>query len=56
MDDPQAVPTTPPPPPLRKAISDEEISSLVDIVLKSYDKDDDGYVEYFEYKQAQHKG
>ncbi|XP_025103623.1 uncharacterized protein LOC112569825 isoform X2 [Pomacea canaliculata] len=56
VDDPQAVPTTPPPPPLRKAISDEEISSLVDIVLKSYDKDDDGYVEYFEYKQAQHKG
>ena len=33
-----------------KVYTDEVIASLVDVVLKSYDKDDDGYVEYFEYK------
>ncbi|XP_070182010.1 lymphotoxin beta receptor inhibitor-like isoform X2 [Littorina saxatilis] len=30
--------------------TDEDIASLVDVVLQSYDKDDDGYVEYFEFK------
>ena len=33
-----------------KVYTDEVIASLVDVVLNSYDKDDDGYVEYFEYK------
>ncbi|XP_076464849.1 multiple coagulation factor deficiency protein 2 homolog isoform X3 [Babylonia areolata] len=31
--------------------SDEVIANLVDVVLRSYDKNDDGYVEYFEYKK-----
>ena len=31
--------------------TDDVIASLVDVVLATYDKDEDGYVEYFEYKK-----
>ena len=36
--------------PRDKVYADDMIASLVDTVLMSYDKNNDGYVEYFEYK------
>lgn len=40
--------TTPTPPP--RVFSDANIEGLVDMVLKMHDKNDDGYVEYYEFR------
>lgn len=42
----------PPTPAGTFAIPDEDIASLVDMALNSFDQNEDGYVEYFEYKKA----
>ncbi|ESO87699.1 hypothetical protein LOTGIDRAFT_127350 [Lottia gigantea] len=38
-----------------KVFSDEEISNIVDEVLKENDVNNDGYIEYFEFKRNQDK-
>lgn len=39
--------------PPAKVFSDEEISNIVDVVIRDNDEDNDGYVEYFEFKRKQ---
>lgn len=38
-----------------KAFTDDEIASIVDLVLKEDDLDEDGYIEYPEFVMAQRK-
>jgi hypothetical protein len=42
--------TSPPPGTKRFAYSDDVLASMIDKVISAYDKNDDGYVEYAEYK------
>ncbi|XP_046567087.1 multiple coagulation factor deficiency protein 2 homolog isoform X3 [Haliotis rubra] len=43
------------PPPEVKVFTDDEISNIVDVVLKENDMNGDGYIEYAEFKRAQDK-
>ena len=36
-------------------ISDEELSSLIDAILKEDDLNSDGYIDYYEFVQAQRR-
>jgi hypothetical protein len=39
----------------RKVFSDEELTNIVDLVLKEDDLNGDGYIEYVEFVKAQRK-
>ena len=36
-------------------ISDEELSNLIDPILRDHDINTDGYIDYYEFVQAQRK-
>ena len=37
---------------MHKPVEDEELAKMIESTLKFFDKNEDGYVEYFEFKGA----